>query len=147
MPNKGLFTEALNGYASHVTASSDQNVDVTPALHAASSLTESLTPVFIKRSGITSLIYLHDDNFEAICRRLYGRLFISSHPVECDDLFDAYLTSHHMDHGDPYNTELSVNEVQWPSKDLGLCRTSTCINEHEESMTDDADNPKTIFNH
>lgn len=132
----------LNGYASHVTASSGQNVDVVSALHAASSLTEPLTPVFIKRSGITSLIYLHDDNFEAICRRLYGRLFISSHPVECDDLFDAYLTSHHMDHGDPYNTELSVNEVQWPSKDLGLCRTSTCINEHEESMTDDADNPK-----
>ncbi|EFO65355.1 Hypothetical protein GLP15_3237 [Giardia lamblia P15] len=139
---KDSLQRLLGGYTSHVTTSSSQNINVTPAFCTASTLNDPLTPVFIKRSGMTSLIYLYDDRFESVCQRLYGRLFISSHPVECDDLFDAYLTNHQLDHRDPYNTELSINETQWPSKDLEICRTSTYINDHEESMTDDADNPK-----
>lgn len=52
--------------------------------------TEQLLPTFIPRSGLTTLIYLHSSNFELLCRRVYGRMFVSSHPVERDDLFSLY---------------------------------------------------------
>ncbi|TNJ27866.1 hypothetical protein GMRT_12674 [Giardia muris] len=52
--------------------------------------TEHLLPTFIPRSGLTTLIYLHSSNFELLCRRVYGRMFVSSHPVERDDLFSLY---------------------------------------------------------
>lgn len=132
----------LDGYFSYTVSNSDQPANSTTTSCVAPSLDDPLLPVFIKRSGITSLIYLHDSNFESLCRRLYGRLFISSHPVESDDLFDMYLTNYQMSRRDPYSTEFSTNDAQWLVVDPDPCKASACVTEQEESMTDDADNPK-----
>lgn len=139
---KDSLQRLLAEYASHTANTSGKNAEPAVSSCTVSSLDDPLTPVFIKRSGITSLIYLHDNSFESICRRLYGRLFISSHPVESDDLFDVYLTNYQASQGDIYTTEASVNEAQLLLKDTESGRMSTFINECEESMTDDADNPK-----
>lgn len=138
---KGSLQRLLNEYTARTISTSDKSIGTTVDSCMESSLDNPLMPVFIKRSGITSLIYLHDNSFESICRRLYGRLFISSHPVESDNLLDVYLTNCQTNQSDAYNTDAPVNDTQLLLKDTELDKISTFIDE-DNSMTDDTDNPK-----
>lgn len=46
-----------------------------------SNIPDASTSLFVRRTGMTAMVYFHTDDFETLCKRAHGRLFVSSASV------------------------------------------------------------------